>query len=411
MCMKYKYFYIFLLFFFIFSQSHTHFFIFQKQGDYTELQVGPAPSQMQSFAVPKKSRKQWTEWFKAFQANPADVRGPYPTALSTVDSWMKSAEGMPQTDVLDWDAFFEQQSVTAPAEVLVRGTPWGALEEMRLGHPLAPGLMFTLPPKGTADYEEVQPWIELLQIGTFSEESLGKIPTSYQTTDAWFQLIQKSAEKFGMSWLHALHIGIGMTERGAITEPTSLFTRSLELHPNPVAARCLAVLSSTPEAAWPLFQQAWTISQTTITDATIYKRMTSNLVTEISFFLQQSFGDGSTQEMLSWLPMVKDFVAIVPSSFRGIDAFLSMIIKLGIYEKQFDQVLSTLSKECFPIYAKARSDLMAMWNTAQEGKALQAKGPNAIPLTAVEKHRARVSNPIPDNIGCQYASEYCMNYW
>ena len=98
--------------------------------------------------------------------------------------------------------------------------------------------------------------------------------------------------------------------------------------------------------------------------------------------------------MLSWLPMVKDFVAIVPSSFRGIDAFLSMIIKLGIYEKQFDQVLSTLSKECFPIYAKARSDLMAMWNTAQEGKALQAKGPNAIPLTAVKKHRARLLDRI-----------------
>ena len=36
----------------------------KRQGDYTELQVGPAPTQMQNFAVPKLSSQQWTEWFK-----------------------------------------------------------------------------------------------------------------------------------------------------------------------------------------------------------------------------------------------------------------------------------------------------------------------------------------------------------
>jgi len=36
----------------------------KRQGDYTELQVGPAPTQMQNFPVPKLSSQQWTEWFK-----------------------------------------------------------------------------------------------------------------------------------------------------------------------------------------------------------------------------------------------------------------------------------------------------------------------------------------------------------
>jgi len=51
---------------------------------------------------------------------------------------------------------------------------------------------------------------------------------------------------------------------------------------------------------------------------------------------------------------------------------------------------------------------MEMWNTVVEGLAAQAKGGE---LTYVEKHQARRSSPIPDNIGCEYASDYCDNYW
>jgi hypothetical protein len=96
-------------------------------------------------------------------------------------------------------------------------------------------------------------------------------------------------------------------------------------------------------------------------------------------------------------------------------------------------------KECFPTYAKARDDLISMWNSAQEGIAYQKKNANvlslpsfpssgsdqpsaaasgralgngeAVPLTPLEKHKARVENPVPENIGCQYAAEYCTTYW
>lgn len=67
-----------------------------------------------------------------------------------------------------------------------------------------------------------------------------------------------------------------------------------------------------------------------------------------------------------------------------------------------------LSTNCFPTYASARLDLMNMWNSAVEGQASLAKGSS---LTILEKHQARMKTPIPDNIGCQYASEYCINYW
>ena len=137
--------------------------------------------------------------------------------------------------VAKWDGFFQKHATKAPSKILVRGQPWGALEEMRLGtamlcllcntmlyrvlclmicilmyaagHQLVDGLTFTLPAKGETGYDEAQPWVEILTTGTFSSETLNKYPVSYQTTDGWLRVIEESAEKHGMTWLHALHLG------------------------------------------------------------------------------------------------------------------------------------------------------------------------------------------------------------
>jgi hypothetical protein len=90
------------------------------------------------------------------------------------------------------------------------------------------------------------------------------------------------------------------------------------------------------------------------------------------------------------------------------DAFVTMRIKTMLHNKQNEDALSILGTNCFPTYAKARDDLMSMWNTAVMGVAQQAKG--EVPLTYVEQHQARVSHPIPDNIGCQYASEVSASF-
>ncbi len=91
-----------------------------------------------------------------------------------------------------------------------------------------------------------------------------------------------------------------------------------------------------------------------------------------------------------------------------VDAFTTMEIKFYLYTEQYSKAKDLLAANCFPTYAKMRSDLMSFWNLAVEGLAKQAKGSE---LSLVEKHQARVANRIPDNIGCQYASEYCTNYW
>jgi len=370
----------------------------KRQGDYTELQVGPAPTQMQNFPVPKNSIREWTEWFKGFYGDLETLYGPYDGALELIDTWMKNQhDGMPQEIVRDWDAFFAEHATDKPAEVLVRGQPWGALEEMRMGHKIVDGLEFSLPPKSDPLYKEAQPWVELVQHGTFSEETLAVLPISYQTTDPWYKLLEDSCAK-DCTWLHHLHLGIGGAERGDIATPKEHFQSSMILKSNPLAARNLAVLSSTQDEAWPIYQNAWKILHSGWQKDPAYDRLTANFVTEICFFLQQA----------GWYDQMREFLSAVPQKHRGLDAYLTMQIKVLLYDGKYDEASSILGSECFPTYAKARSDLQDMWNDAQEGIAMMKKGTT---LTNVEKHRARVEHPVPENIGCQYAAEYCNTYW
>lgn len=147
----------------------------KRQGDYTELQTGPAPSQMQTFPLPAESTKEWTEWFKGFDGTVDVLRGSdYSAALDEIDEFIKSEEGMPKETSDDWDAFFMAHADDEPTEILVTGQPWGALEEKRLGKRLAPGLTFTLPQSGEENYDEVTPWVELLDKGTFSSSTLSR---------------------------------------------------------------------------------------------------------------------------------------------------------------------------------------------------------------------------------------------
>jgi len=374
----------------------------KRQGDYTELQVGPAPTQMQNFPVPKNSVRQWTEWFRGFDTDAKIMDdADYKVPINHIDDWLRSNDGMPTERFQDWDAFFAKHGTDTPAEILVPGQPWGALEEMRLGRPLVSGLKFSLPEKGTVQFLEAKPWVELLQQGTFSADTLTRLPLSYQTTDSWFELIKKSAETHGMTWLHALHIGIGLTERGFKQESINMFTQSNNLRKNPIATRCLGVLQTSYEAAWPYFQEAWKISQSDeyVADVEAYFRLTDNLVTEIGFFLYQN----------KWYAEMDAFLPMVPEANRGLDAYVTMEINVALYyKKTYQTAKDILSKNCFPTFAKARADLMVFWNDAVMGLAQERKGGA---LTNVEKHQARINNRIPDNIGCQYASEYCTNYW
>ena len=69
-----------------------------------------------------------------------------------------------------------------PGKVIERGQPYGALEEKLIGKRLNPALDFALTDANDQEYELIQPWLELLTTGYFSEASLAKTPLSFQST-------------------------------------------------------------------------------------------------------------------------------------------------------------------------------------------------------------------------------------
>jgi hypothetical protein len=93
-----------------------------RTGDYAELQVGPAFTQMQTFDVnPGNAQaEQWTEYFGAFDGAPAVLLGDdYNAALGAVSAWRTSpASGVSDSSIADIDAFLTEYSAgpNAPAE-------------------------------------------------------------------------------------------------------------------------------------------------------------------------------------------------------------------------------------------------------------------------------------------------------
>ena len=70
-----------------------------------------------------------------------------------MDAWIKSTGGMRTSAIADVDRFMQGVSATpvTDGDVLAYGSGWGAVEELRLGRLLVPGLSFS-PPADPARY-------------------------------------------------------------------------------------------------------------------------------------------------------------------------------------------------------------------------------------------------------------------
>eukprot|EP01079_Euglenida_sp_SAG-EU17-18_P004846 gene4846-880_t len=71
---------------------------YKHEGQYTELQVGPAHSQLHTFPVPRNGTVQWTEWFKGGMGNATAMHHyDYDSAdgpVASVEAWLASEDGM-----------------------------------------------------------------------------------------------------------------------------------------------------------------------------------------------------------------------------------------------------------------------------------------------------------------------------
>jgi len=383
----------------------------RRQGDYTELQVGPAPTQMQSFSVPAESTKEWTDWFRGYDGDKEKLASnTYGDAVMEVDSHIQSTV---TNDIYkEMDAFFKTYADAPPRETLFAGSSWGALEELRRGEKFSSGLPFTLPKEGEEGFYEAKPWVELIKEGTFSASTLAEFtPSSFQTTDPWIETLEESAKEHGMTFLHALHLGIGYVERGEVDRPLQLFEQSFKQNATVLALRNIAILQTSKDDVLATMAKAWNLFQQqegrgTKRDLELQARLGRNLVVEmLSYFQQENLVDNMA-ELLDDLDGMQGRI-----DFASLDLVQTSIILVNMSKKTedgFNAAIEILGSACFPTYASARAELIQFWWTSHEGLKEIEKGED---LTNVEALRARKASPVPDNIGCPYGGQFCDNYW
>lgn len=104
------------------------------RGNYVELQIGPAPSQMQTFSLPANRSIEWTEYIMAMTgADATTLHGvSYPHALE-VQRFLNTPHGITREDITQHDQHLRALASAPldPSAIFFPGTPWGALEELR----------------------------------------------------------------------------------------------------------------------------------------------------------------------------------------------------------------------------------------------------------------------------------------
>lgn len=140
---------------------------YEHVGGYTELQTGPAHSQMHTFPL-AAGVTQWTEVRKAWQPNAtrmhaADYYGAE-GPVQEVEAWLASPGGLPFPAFQSADRFLEALALQEPKpeHVLSSGQPWGALHERLSGKRLAAGAPFSQ--ADLASEPRTRAWVELLDV-------------------------------------------------------------------------------------------------------------------------------------------------------------------------------------------------------------------------------------------------------
>lgn len=366
-------------------------------GHYIEMQAGVAPTQSQTFTLEGEDTLEWTETISALQIDPEKVEGSYDDALKVVNETVE--ENCNIKTFMDMNTFFSEIADMEVEEVLYNGSGWGALHEQMIGKVLSPGLQFN---KVEVDNDLTRPWYELLSVqGTFSNLSLSVPPSSFQVDIAWVDILHKSIEAKGETWLHYLHLGIAAHHRSDYESAKELYTNAIRLNPNSIhALRGMALMSlnsNDPQNAWKYYNKAWlSISNKFINhnNNDIKQRLKISLAREII-----AFGISQPRSIIS-LNVLASFVNnnILISEELKNDAQLEIAIAyINLYaHNDFNGVLEYLKKSNVAATSNLTPVMLELWQEAQWMKKSDSEGGKV--LTLLEKVNVSREFPPPLNI-------------
>ena len=156
-----------------------------------ELQAGLAHTQYECIPMPPHTTWEWLEAYGALQADGDKVHGEWEGAKAEVRQRLNAIVTDDEMDQILADTK-KMATSAATGEMILQGSGWGALENMRRkqqGQPcMAPHLDFGTPGPEQAD------WICLLKRGFFPEHAPGEIPPSWMLQTEWVRMMEAAIE-------------------------------------------------------------------------------------------------------------------------------------------------------------------------------------------------------------------------
>jgi len=305
-------------------------------------------------------------------------------AINAVENWLKSPDGVSVSKIAEMKQFFATWSIVPviESEILYKGAPWGAIQEKMTGMKLAPSTLFTYDP----NEQQIQPWLDLVSSGTFSQQSLNRLfPLSYIVAQDWQQLIQTSARNYGPTWLHYLYQGIAQTEAGHFNQAIEHLQMSATLKPNPVAYRTLALLVDSNAKSYEYFMLAWDLIRTSSDPQA--DDFAVSLASEVCMFLVDTQDFAHLDEFLDLVP--------VRAPFLKHDYLLLCNATAALNHQDNNEVQDILKNNVFPSFGPRMDQLSQMWFQSVYMKEQARVGRQ---LTPVDRHQLRLSNPVPRSI-------------
>ena len=331
------------------------------EGRYLEIQSGIAPTQNQRFALGAHAELDWTEAFAPLALGRAAAHNPdYRAATAAAGAALEAL--VPARRLNEVDAFLREQA-RLPLDVRYSsGSPWGARQQILRGKHMAAGLDFDGDP--LADF-----WDDLAADGRISADNLERVPEGVAVSAVWHERLVASAARVGMSWLHALALGIIALDRGDADGAREHVTRSLALKPSWAGYRMQALLD--PGHAAEAYRRAWAME-----DAP------PELAIEIAHHFTQA-GD---------IAGLKSFVDALPASLQDNERMVLARAVVAADEAKFDELERLLMSRQFASIREGETILSDLWVRLRKGRLETELGR---PPTPSEVRADLAAHPLP----------------
>ncbi|MBR7156435.1 MAG: DUF5107 domain-containing protein, partial [Lentisphaeria bacterium] len=217
----------------------------EKCPDYLEIQGGLTKTQFEHIPMPAHAEWEWLEAYGALSVSCEQLNSPWQQLAAAAGEELEKV--LPEKFLEAELARTAGTFALAPGKVIVKGSGWAALEELRRGKRFQEHLDF-----GGVQKEQSE-WVSLLQKNIMPDDAP---PASFMVQKEWQELLAAAPE----NWKSVMHLALGAFHEKDFDTALLLADKAIALQSNPwtlyVKANVLFALGRDKDGAAQLLLEA-----------------------------------------------------------------------------------------------------------------------------------------------------------